>query len=257
LKTPIEVIKEYIDCVERRPSTVNKKRKEIDRQIQNILDNHKFIETEKNVIIKHNEKQSKLHILQKQHNDVKSYIDNNVLAIVELLERDDFLNKALENEETKYVLTQKGHIATHLRELHCLVFAELIDKEIIDDLTSRQLVSIFSCFTNVSVQDELKTLIPKSNNTTIQNMVIKIKEMYNEYQEKELSSSINTGTDYSIHFDLLDYVIRWCDCDCIEDCKFLLQTLENEKGIFLVEFVKALLKINNISSEMEKIAELT
>jgi superfamily II RNA helicase len=256
-KTPIEIVNEYIDCIERRPNTVNKKRKEIDRQIQNILDNHKFIETEKNVIIKHNEKQSKLHILQKQHNDVKSYIDNNVLAIVELLERDDFLNKALENEETKYVLTQKGHIATHLRELHCLVFADLIDKEIIDDLTSRQLVSIFSCFTNVSVQDELKSLIPKSNNKIIQNMVIKIKEMYDEYQQKELSSSINTGTDYNIHFDLLDYVIQWCDCDSIEECKFLLQTLENEKGIFLGEFVKALLKINNISSEMEKVAELT
>jgi hypothetical protein len=88
-------------------------------------------------------------------------------------------------------------------------------------------------------------------------MVIKIKEMYIEYQEKELSNSINTGTDYSIHFDLLDYVIRWCDCDGIEDCKFLLQTLENEKGIFLGEFVKALLKINNISSEMERVAELT
>ena len=264
LRTPIEIINEYIDCIERRPNTVNKKRKEIDRQIQNILDNHKFIETEKITIIKYNEKQAKLHILQKEHNDVKRYIDNNVLTIVDLLERDDFLSKATESnkinnelQEINYVLTQKGHIATHLRELHCLVFADLIDKEIIDDLTSRQLVSIFSCFTNVSVQDELKTLIPKSNNKTIQNMVIKIKEMYDEYQEKELSSRISTGTDYSIHFDLLDYVIQWCDCDSIEECKFLLQTLENEKGIFLGEFVKALLKINNISSEMEKVAELT
>ena len=259
-KTPIEIINEYIDCVERRPNTVNKKRKEIDRQIQNILDNHKFIETEKNVIIKYNEKQSKLHILQKEHNGVKTYIDNNVLAIVDLLARSDFLTSESESEsddKVKFNLTQKGHIATHLRELHCLVFADLIDKEIIDDLTSRQLVSIFSCFTNVSVQDELKSLIPKSNNKTIQNMVIKIKEMYDEYQQKELSSSVNTGTDYNIHFDLLDYVIQWCDCDSIEECKFLLQTLENEKGIFLGEFVKALLKINNISSEMEKVAELT
>jgi hypothetical protein len=31
--------------------------------------------------------------------------------------------------------------------------------------------------------------------------------------------------------------------------------LEQEKGIFLGEFVKAILKINNISSEMEKVAE--
>ena len=71
LKTPIEVIKEYIDCVERRPSTVNKKRKEIDRQIQNILDNHKFVETEKITIIKYNEKQKNLYNLQKEQDDIQ------------------------------------------------------------------------------------------------------------------------------------------------------------------------------------------
>lgn len=264
-KTPIETINEYIDCLVKRPNTVNKKRKEIDRQIQNILDNYKFIETEKSIIITYNRKQIELYELQKEYNDIQKYIDNNVLAIVELLERDGFLSVASESvalekeemKETKYVLTQKGHTATHLREIHCLVFSDLFDKEMLDDLTSRQLVSIFSCFTNVSVEDELKTIMPKSNNITIQNIIIKIKEMYNEYQDKELSSSINTGTDYSIHFDLLDYVIQWCDCDSIEECKFLLQTLQNEKGIFLGEFVKALLKINNISSEMEKVAELT
>ena len=257
LKTPIEIIKEYNEYVEIRPSTVNKKRKEIDKKIQNILDNYKFIEIEKAMFITYNRKQIELYELQKEYDDMRKYIDNNVLIIVDLLEKDEFLSKVTESEEIKYVLTQKGHIASHLREVHCLVFAELFDKEMLDDLTSRQLVSIFSCFTNVSVQDELKSLMPKSSNITIQDMIIKIKEMYDEYQEKESSSSINTGTDYSIHFDLLDYLIQWCDCDSIEECKFLLQTLENEKGIFLGEFVKALLKINNISSEMEKVAELT
>jgi hypothetical protein len=33
--------------------------------------------------------------------------------------------------------------------------------------------------------------------------------------------------------------------------------MAEEKEIFLGEFVKALLKINNISSELEKIAEMT
>jgi hypothetical protein len=36
-----------------------------------------------------------------------------------------------------------------------------------------------------------------------------------------------------------------------------LQKLGAEKEVFLGEFVKALLKINNISNEMEKIADMT
>jgi chromosome segregation ATPase len=136
-KTPIEIINEYIDCLEKRPNTVNKKRKEVDRQIQNILDNHKFIEIEKSTIIRCNQKQSELRILQKEHNNIQKYIDNNVLTIVDLLKKEDFLSEATESEEPKYILTQKGHIATHLREVHCLVFAELIEKEMIDDLTKQ------------------------------------------------------------------------------------------------------------------------
>ena len=69
--------------------------------------------------------------------------------------------------------------------------------------------------------------------------------------------NVNTGIDYTIHFDLLNYVEEWCDTQSIEECKWVLQKLGEEKQIFLGEFVKALLKINNISAEMEKIAELT
>ena len=90
-----------------------------------------------------------------------------------------------------------------------------------------------------------------------QELWYQVKEMYDEYQQKELINRVNTGSDYNIHYDLLDYVVKWCDCDSIEECKILIQTLENEKGIFLGEFVKALLKINNISCEFEKIAEFT
>jgi hypothetical protein len=42
----------------------------------------------------------------------------------------------------------------------------------------------------------------------------------------------------------------------VEECKQVLQKLAEEKEIFLGEFVKALLKINNICSELEKIAEM-
>ena len=60
-----------------------------------------------------------------------------------------------------------------------------------------------------------------------------------------------------IHYDLLNYTEKWCDSENVEDCKVILQEMGEKKQIFLGEFVKALLKINNISSEFEKIAEMT
>jgi hypothetical protein len=47
----------------------------------------------------------------------------------------------------------------------------------------------------------------------------------------------------------------WVAATCVEDCKRVLLRVETEKGIFLGEFVKAILKINTISKEMENIAE--
>jgi hypothetical protein len=81
--------------------------------------------------------------------------------------------------------------------------------------------------------------------------------MYSDYQKNELLLGIQSGSDYNIHYDLLKYTDEWCDAQSVNDCKLLLQKIGSEKGIFLGEFVKALLKINNISNEMEQIAELT
>ena len=59
-----------------------------------------------------------------------------------------------------------------------------------------------------------------------------------------------------IHYDLVNYVKEWCDAQNEEECKLVLQKMVGEKEIFLGEFVKALLKINNIVNEFEKVAEL-
>ena len=59
-----------------------------------------------------------------------------------------------------------------------------------------------------------------------------------------------------MHFELIEYVSEWwCACDEPE-CKMVVQKLGEEKGISLGEFVKALLKINNIVDELGKVAEI-
>lgn len=119
------------------------------------------------------------------------------------------------------------------------------------------MVALFSIFTNITVQEDLKDLNPNADDDEVQINVNLLTILYNKYRDLEVKNNINTGFEYNIHYDLLNYVDDWCNAQSIEECKLVLQKMGEEKQIFLGEFVKALLKINNISAEIEKIAELT
>ena len=256
LRTPKEVIEEYVELQNKKPYAVNKKRKEIERSLEQIKDNYKFIEQDKITLEKVRLKENKIYELQCEYNNTNSYFNSGVQTVLNLLKTEGYIEGECNNESSLH-LTTKGKLASQLRETHCLVFSKLFEDKTIDNLTSKQLVSLFSCFTNISVQEEQKDNFPKTDDTELKNIVHFVSKLYSEYQQKEIDNKIDTGIDYTIHYDLLNYVDKWCDCETIEECKILLQTIGTEKEIFLGEFVKALLKINNISCEMEKIAEMS
>ena len=177
-------------------------------------------------------------------------------SVLELLSEEGFINGD-KSDENSLTLTLDGKIASQIREIHCLAFTKLYNSKKLDQLTSKQLIALFSCFTNIRVTDEFKDNISKSDDDKVNQIVKEVEDLYIGYCDKELARNIKTGFDYEIHYDLLNYIEKWCDCENVEECKFILQELGTNKGIFLGEFVKALLKINNVSSELEKIAEMT
>ena len=148
-------------------------------------------------------------------------------------------------------------MASRLREVHCLVFAQLLEDGTISKLSVTQLISLFSCFTNISVKEDFADYTPYTDDNELKDVIRTITQMYSEYEERETMLRINTGADYTIHYDILNYVEEWTLCESEPECKLVLQKLGEEKEIFLGEYVKALLKINNIASEMEQIAEQT
>jgi len=258
LKTPYDIIEQYIDLEKNKQYSVNKKRKDIERQLQNINDNYKFINQDKNTYEKIYVKENEINDLQNQYNDLDSYIKSGVFTVLKLLNDDGFVEPNISSiqDDEPFILTLKGQIASQLREVHCLVFAKILEEKTIDHLTSKQLVSLFSIFTNITVQDEFKDNSLKTDDKVLDNIIELVTNLYDDYSLKETKYKINTGIDYYIHYDLINYVKKWCDCEDVESCKFMLQEMVQDKQIFLGEFVKALLKINNISSEIEKIAEM-
>ena len=223
--------------------------------MQEIQGEYKYIENDKVTFKKIADKEHAIETLHAQVDNVNNYINNGMQSVIGLLLNDKYIET--DNLDNKYKLSIKGSFATHLREVNCLVFAKLLEDNDLNALTTKQLVTLFSCFTNITVSDDLKDNVSKCADKDCQKVILKVAKLYSDYQQKETNYNINSGTDYNIQYDLINYVTQWCDCEHAEDCKTLLSKLIDEKGIFLGEFVKALLKINNISGEMEKLAELT
>lgn len=259
LRTPINVIEDFVSLQKNRATSVNKKRKDIERQLQQIHDNYKYVEQDKLTYQKIATKENEIDNYKKQLESLNKYIHSGIELVLKHLQNNNFIHQStnFEEDNNELSLTFKGKIASQLREIHCLVFSELLEKKGLDDLSCKQIVGLFSCFTNIAVHDDYKEHFASTRDASLNEIVTKISRMYSNYQDKETELGINSGTDYNIHFDLLTYTNEWCEAQSIEECKLLLQKIAEEKEIFLGEFVKALLKINNISSEMEKIAELT
>ena len=256
-RTPIEIVNQYLDLLNNRDRCVNKKRKEIDKQIENIKDNYVNIEFDKIKVEKFNKILQVVDDLQLEYNRVEKFIDINVDKIINVLYEDGFIQKQTINDSNLVSLTLKGKFACQLRETHCLIFSELFEENIFDNLTSIQIVMLFSCLTNIVVKDDLKDYIPKIKDNTTKDILFKVRNMYDKFLVKETQLNINSGLDYTFHFDLLNYVEKWCYSENVTDCKQILHELENDKGIFLGEFVKAILKITNIGNELEKLSEMT
>ena len=248
IRTPKHIVDEYIELEFKQSRSINKKRKEIDRKITELKEFNKWIDSDKLIINNYNNKIKEIDNLQKTFDNINSYLDNNVYLILNFLEKEGFI---IENNE----LTVKGQIASNLREIHSLACATIIENNELDNFSAEELVAIFSCFTNISINDDYKIINYKSTNKPLEKIISDFKKKLDYYLNFETSNIINTGTDYNIHYELIEYVIKWCKCTDIIECKILLKNLETEKGIFLGEFVKALLKINNISNEIESIAE--
>ena len=253
LNTPLEVIQEYSELVRKRANSVNKHKRDAEKQIQTILNVYKFVEQEQVICERLESTKSEYENALSDYKNTEEFVENNIRNVLHLLGKDLFISAA---DGFKYTLTLKGLVASHIREVHCLVFASLFEDKTINSLSSVQLVLLFSCFTNLKVSDDLKLETFVSSDLTLMSVVSKVVKMLIYFSDKESELRVNTGTDCSISYDLLQYMKDWCDSETAEQCKFLIQSMAEEQDICLGEFVKCLLKIVNISNELERVAEV-
>jgi len=246
LKTPESIILEY-KKLKSQTNLRNNQKKKIFKQIQDIENEYNLDKDLKqyNVYEALIEEQKKNIGLT---NSVKNYIDDNIQNIL-----DHLINKEFIDENLK--ILHKGIISSQIQEVHSLVMGEIFTfTNGFESFNSNDLILIFSCFTNINIDDDYKILsCPQVNLFEITKFIKETNEYYEFIQSKNF---IPNDSEIIFHMDLIDILPDWINAQDENDCLIVLEKIKNEKYIFLGDFVKAILKINTIALELEKISDL-
>ena len=247
--TPTDVLNKYFELNVTIGMVAHKQKKKLGRQLTNLeMDNSNL-----KIDIQKYEQLKKLQIDLEKNGSFKlnavNYIQTNIDAILSILKDNSFI-------ESDFKLTEKGMVAMQLQEVHALALADLYDKNNgFRELSVAQIASLFGCFTNISMPDDKKLQFAVCQDKRVEAMSKTLSDSITKYYDLETEYQLNTGTDYTLHFELIDYIKEWCAAEDEITCRNIIIKIKTEKEIFLGEFVKAILKINNIAKEFEKICE--
>lgn len=248
-KTPESVMASYNSKIELLPSTANSAKKKLRCEMNAIEAEYKTLEADLKKFASYNEVADEIERNKTCHKNTAGYFHYCIEKIQQILSVKGFI--------TDNKVSDKGIIASQLQEIHPLVFADIYTlTKGFASLSPSDIVALFSCFTSITVKDEFKDYIPKTDNVLLNDIA---KEMYgklDDYFDLELKKGVESGSCYDIQYDLMVYVINWCKALSEIECKAVIYDVKREKDIFLGEFVKAILKINNIAKEFEKVCEV-
>jgi ATP-dependent RNA helicase DOB1 len=236
LKTPLEDIKKYMNI-----NSLIKKKKEDVRIVSSLKEKYYTIEEDCKVYLKINKIDEEIENIKKSRETNKYFLYNKIKIINDFLIKEGFT-------------TTKINLAKCFKEVPCLVFSELINN--MGSLSVIDIAMILSCYTNIHISSEEKRCIKRPNIISLNKIMDMIEINSNKYLLFENNNNIDTGETYDIQYDLMGYVEKWIEAENVEECKYVLYLLLEEKDLFLGEFVKAMLKIIAICNEIINACEL-
>ena len=272
-KTPLEVCRQYLELEETLKTSVNKKRKECEREISYLKDKYKNLMQDINSVKLLDTMISDLRSEQQGLDINNKFIKTKVDGICKVLCDNGYM---VLDETLSLTLTMLGKIASSIAEVHPLIMAKtLIDTELFQSMNSKQLIGILSCFTDIKISDELRAILPICEDDMINNCILNMCKTCDYYEKVEQDHELHTGIHYEklLMFDMIQYSMDWSggattkfegskateelwtDCTTEEECKYFIQAVISEKGISVGDFTKAMMKIVTIAKELENVCE--
>jgi len=274
----------YIKMTEEVKSAKQRVKKQLQRDIENIENSSKQFKIQLDqyntlIAINNEIKENEEYIINLDNHFQTTY-DNNILFLkshgfVDNI-NDEQPDKEIETDSVfelspdsvasltsistipKLTITQKGKLAVHIQETHCLAFVDLLIKHnYFKEFNAYDIAAILSCFSNIRIKEESKIYNPSTLTCSdkLNILLVDLKDVYENYTTIEQNRGISNSDQLSYTFELVNPILNWCESQDELACKAIIQSCEHEFEIFTGEFIKTILKINNIVNELKMIAE--
>lgn len=255
LTTPRDQLDKYIELKENMNHLSQKNKKKASREISNIEETYKSLSRDVDAVKRVADTQKELDSHKIYHQNASRFLSEEVQRVCSILLDNGFITESNDG----YAVTELGSIASQLQEMHALAFARIVkDTDYFKDFKPADIAGLLSIFTNVRMPEEVMVHFQKSGEEHLDKACIDVKNYIEEAQQTEVTARINTGENCNVHFNLISAIIDWCYADNELACRSIISTIVSEDNqLFLGDFVKAILKINNCATELEKIAEMT
>ena len=256
LYTPYDTCCEFISMNDDLEYANNKKRKGIERKIDEMKNNYLTIVKDCEVVSNYQSIEMKHTNSLEEYKTIETLIQTDTNKTLTILLDRDFVDFNQDSQE--WIMTPYGKIASQIAEVHPLVLTRMIiQNHYFNDLTTEQLVGFLSGFCDVKVPEEYRMSSPDSCDYYVNVFMEQCKQLFDEYLDMEDEYNIGTGFNYhdALQYDIIDLVMEWCSCVNEEQCKYFLQKTLPEHQISVGDFNKALLKIVTITHELIIICE--
>ena len=257
----IPSIEEYCKLQEEVSKTKKaKKRKEMENKMNdiksstklfdNIMKSRKLLETTSKDI----------EAIESEIRDYMEFFETQTKRFISLLSHFEFITLKEEEHTQTISISQKGIHASHIQEVHCLCLADILSStNNFEHFSVNDIVAYLSIFCDIKIKDDIRISSPDSitfENKKVYDAIILTSSKLHEYTDYATSLLLYQNIkEENLCYDLIESVYQWCEASTEDECRGILFTLQNNYDVFNGEFIKSILKINNVTSELTKVCE--
>lgn len=196
--------------------------------------------------LQYREKASNKARLEQELEYYQNIINEDIMKIIDYLIFYDYIKQGEGISSDKVMI--KGIIASQVNECNPILFTEILTNGILDDLTIPEIASILSLLIIDKSSNEEDTVICHNNlGLKFNEKVDIIRKMALEMSDEEFRRGLDINTNWNLNLKDIDMVYEWASGKKL-----------NEIGLMMYEgnFIKEMVKISNISLNIQKMAEL-